>query len=562
MKRSGLSLLRSGLLAACLILISFFALDISHGATAEQDGVSYTYFHKNTGGSISVEIISVDAGSLTSVRIPDELGGYKVEYLTSDAFSDGNCGNVEFIDLAGVREIEIAYKGTIETDHLPRVKAFKTNPGNPAFKAVDGVLFSKDGSSLLAYPPAKQDAHYKVPEDVRSIGCYAFRNAAFESIDLPKGLSFIDYEAFSGCVKLKTLTIPNIIRRIPSGMISFENGAKPALEWVYLPPGVKDIYGLPTGGGFEIRGVIASYAEEYAVKNGYSFRAVDPIRYEQTLRSVKTLEGDIRAGDRINFLAKPEYAATEFYRFGYDTRALAPDGKTSTGSRITFESSDPSVLRFEGGIAEALSPGTVPVTIRAAETNMYYAEETSISVTVLEKLQEETPKDEWFLDSDQAGKHITIQYGDFFGINYSTNCPLTYRSSNPAVASVDEVGWVTQRGLGTTRITVIAEEDEYHVRKEVSFLLTIQKASQPLCPEKSYAVPYGKVFKLGKKASAKVKLSYKSLDPKTAKVTKSGEVRFLHPGKVRIRIKAAELPLYKAAKQTVTITSELKKAGP
>ncbi|MBQ6066778.1 MAG: hypothetical protein IJK89_08140 [Clostridia bacterium] len=45
---------------------------------------------------------------------------------------------------------------------------------NPFFSSEDGVLFNKDKTILLRYPPKKPDSSYTVPESVTEINAYAF----------------------------------------------------------------------------------------------------------------------------------------------------------------------------------------------------------------------------------------------------------------------------------------------------------------------------------------------------------------------------------------------------
>ncbi len=52
--------------------------------------------------------------------------------------------------------------------------AFTVAAGNPAYVAVDGVLYSPDGSVLVLYPSARADLQFTVPAGVKEIGQYAF----------------------------------------------------------------------------------------------------------------------------------------------------------------------------------------------------------------------------------------------------------------------------------------------------------------------------------------------------------------------------------------------------
>ena len=49
------------------------------------------------------------------------------------------------------------------------IKEIKVSDGNPAFKSINGVLFSKDGRKLISYPMMKPDAVYSIPSGVTTI---------------------------------------------------------------------------------------------------------------------------------------------------------------------------------------------------------------------------------------------------------------------------------------------------------------------------------------------------------------------------------------------------------
>jgi len=56
---------------------------------------------------------------------------------------------------------------------------------NAFFKAEDGVIYSKDGTRLVAYPPAKADVEFTVPDRVTQIDEMAFGYSKFKTLTLP-----------------------------------------------------------------------------------------------------------------------------------------------------------------------------------------------------------------------------------------------------------------------------------------------------------------------------------------------------------------------------------------
>ena len=85
-------------------------------------------------------------------------------------------------------------------------------PGNPAFKSVDGVLFTADGETLIQYPAGKEDTSYQVPAGVKTIAPYAFDGCAnLKEIILPEGIETIGNNVFNDCTVLETVKIPKTV---------------------------------------------------------------------------------------------------------------------------------------------------------------------------------------------------------------------------------------------------------------------------------------------------------------------------------------------------------------
>ena len=80
--------------------------------------------------------------------------------------------------------------------------------GNKNYEAVDGVLFSADGTRLCAYPSAVMDETYTVPDGVAEIapGAFGEKCESLKKVILPKSLKTVGYSAFENCGNLKNVT--------------------------------------------------------------------------------------------------------------------------------------------------------------------------------------------------------------------------------------------------------------------------------------------------------------------------------------------------------------------
>lgn len=100
------------------------------------------------------------------------------------------------------------------------IEAYKIDSANPYYSVVDGVVFSKDLSTLIAFPTFYPHTHYKIPESTKSIGPYAFDDAHIESIDFPDGILSIGEWAFQGSM-VKNIDLPNSVTTIGRGAFRF-----------------------------------------------------------------------------------------------------------------------------------------------------------------------------------------------------------------------------------------------------------------------------------------------------------------------------------------------------
>ena len=99
-------------------------------------------------------------------------------------------GENAFFSVIGLREIKVA-------------------EDNPNYKDVDGVLFTKDGKTLLKYPNLRSLEPYVVPDGVTRIEDNAFYFCGgLQGISFPESLKTIGEYAFYSCEGLKELTLP------------------------------------------------------------------------------------------------------------------------------------------------------------------------------------------------------------------------------------------------------------------------------------------------------------------------------------------------------------------
>ncbi|MBQ9456086.1 MAG: leucine-rich repeat protein, partial [Thermoguttaceae bacterium] len=100
--------------------------------------------------------------------------------------------------------------------------AFAQEGENGLFSVRDGVLYSADGSTLLAYPKDSGAAEVSVPEGVVTVGSHAFGGCTgLAAVTLPASLAAAEDYAFSNCDKLASVTFSDASGPVTLGKYVF-----------------------------------------------------------------------------------------------------------------------------------------------------------------------------------------------------------------------------------------------------------------------------------------------------------------------------------------------------
>ena len=148
----------------------------------------------------SVENIGYQAfascSSLTSITIPnsvtsiEELAFYGCSSLTSVTIGES-----------------VTSIGSDAFSHCSSLTSINVDANNANYYSIDGVLFSKDKTTLIQYPIGNTRSEYIIPNSVTSIGVSAFGNcSSLTSVTIPNSVTSIGDEAFSGCNNITSVT--------------------------------------------------------------------------------------------------------------------------------------------------------------------------------------------------------------------------------------------------------------------------------------------------------------------------------------------------------------------
>ena len=82
------------------------------------------------------------------------------------------------------------------------------DPNNPVYASKDGVLFDKEFSKIICYPPARKGV-YHIPDSVTEISEWAFWLCTrLTGITIPKSVTKIGEDAFCYCIGLTEIKLP------------------------------------------------------------------------------------------------------------------------------------------------------------------------------------------------------------------------------------------------------------------------------------------------------------------------------------------------------------------
>lgn len=109
---------------------------------------------------------------------------------------------------------------------------------NPNYSDINGVLFNKNKTKIVAYRKDEINSEYIIPDSVTEINSYAFYYSYnLQRVEIPAHVKMIGDYAFNGCEKLKEIELPQKITQI--GPFTF-SGCE-ALEVLTIPDGVEEI---------------------------------------------------------------------------------------------------------------------------------------------------------------------------------------------------------------------------------------------------------------------------------------------------------------------------------
>ncbi|NLE14009.1 MAG: leucine-rich repeat domain-containing protein [Clostridiales bacterium] len=168
-----------------------------------------------------------DCSALPTITIPDSvtsIGNFAFDgcsALTTIIIpkSVTNIGNAAFDCCSALTTIIIPKSVTsISNTAFSRCNSLSSiivDIKNEHYTSVDNIIYNKDKTILICYPAGKNQNGFTIPDNVTSIGDYAFDGcSALITITIPDSVTSIGDYAFSDCSALTTITIPDSVTSI------------------------------------------------------------------------------------------------------------------------------------------------------------------------------------------------------------------------------------------------------------------------------------------------------------------------------------------------------------
>ncbi|MBQ2661595.1 MAG: leucine-rich repeat protein [Clostridia bacterium] len=179
---------------------------------------------------------------LTAITMPSSIETIgmmafsKCEKLTQMVIPDSvvSIGASTFAGCYALKEVVIGSSlssfGSFWTFNCYALDTITVSEANPNFTSVDGVVYNKDVTKLVAFPPAKTGA-FTFPGTVSSMDSSAMSGTLITSVTLPAAMTSIPSSAFASCPNLTAIIFPDTLTEIGSSAFS----SCTALETVRLP---------------------------------------------------------------------------------------------------------------------------------------------------------------------------------------------------------------------------------------------------------------------------------------------------------------------------------------
>ena len=209
------------------------------------------------------------------------------------------------------------------------LKKITVAPGNAGYTSIGGVLFTKDGKTLVAYP-AGASAAYSIPEGTETIASEAFRQcSALTAVTFPTTLKKIGSLAFCDTANLTQIALPDSLETLGSaafgkslageyGSVAVEIKLGTAVSWI----------GPEAFDGYRISSFAVAAGNAHYSANGACLMNAAGTRL---VRVANTVQGALTVPETVNHIEEGAFADCDGL-----TGLTLPDSVTSVAAYAEF----------------------------------------------------------------------------------------------------------------------------------------------------------------------------------------------------------------------------------
>ena len=162
--------------------------------------------------------------------------------------------------------------------NCPNVTSYMCNSMNAHFKSVNGILYSKDMTMLVAFPPSSPATSFDIPETVTKLQGHAFfQNKNLTRINIHERVTWLGRAVFGRCEKLDSLYIPdNVTYMGPSVCFCCEE-----LKYVHISANIDSIHDDAFGYCTALKELTVPRKVKYIGEFAFSDSKIQTLHFEE-----------------------------------------------------------------------------------------------------------------------------------------------------------------------------------------------------------------------------------------------------------------------------------------
>ena len=130
-----------------------------------------------------------------------------------------------FAYCTGLREVylgeNVEYISPLAFDACDSLEWIEVSEKNPYYMTVDGVLYSKDGNTIIRYPEKKRAVSFAIPDYVTTVGENAFNRCRnLTEVLFSENVTELQDKSFAYCTNLQKINLPAFMRTIGNAVFA------------------------------------------------------------------------------------------------------------------------------------------------------------------------------------------------------------------------------------------------------------------------------------------------------------------------------------------------------